>query len=212
MTKPGPTFASEQFAALLAGLRQPLRSLGFRAAGQRWTIASADAIGLIEFQRSRAGPQESIRFTVNVGVRYQLLASFFDADAGRTPPKIEHCHWHDRIGFLMPERHDHWWTIDAKTDCRRLIDDLGDVLRRYAVPAIMCRLSREELLRELRLPTFRGATTLQRLMYLSVAARDAGDAKLANDAASELEQGAKGRPWERTVEVHLRKLAQTPKA
>jgi len=212
MSKPGPNSAPAHFAALLASLREPLRSLGFRTAGQRWTFDSQDAIGLIEFQRSRASSQGAIRFTVNVGVEYRLLSNFFGASSVGAPPKIEHCHWRDRLGFLMPEQHDLWWTIDSETDCHRLSEVLSGALRRYAVPTIMSRLSAKELLQELRLPTFRGATALQRLMYLSVAARAAGESELAQDAASELERNAKGRPWERTVEVHLRKLSQMPLA
>jgi hypothetical protein len=82
----------------------------------------------IGFQASMWGNANSGRFTINVGVTHpQMYALFVRRPIAKNPSSS---HWPitQRIGFLMPEKHDHWWSVDETTDVSMLGKEVATTL------------------------------------------------------------------------------------
>jgi hypothetical protein len=123
-----------------------LRELGFKGSGQRYHLPVPGHYALLGFQKMRFGTRHDVMFTIN------LLAcshAAWTALVARTPhygPKpilgahYEEPIWSERIGFLLPEPHDHWWHVLDDTDTAALADDVIGVVRTYGMPALLARL------------------------------------------------------------------------
>jgi hypothetical protein len=208
MKMPGSRSATLQFTNLLSSLRAELRAAGFRSSGHRWTIESPETIGVLDFQRSSSSSRQSVRFTINLGVFSRPVARFLRSDSAHHAPRIEDCHWRQRIGLLLPQHSDHWWTISPECDLTALSEELRHVLREFAIPAVVSRLSAPALLNELQHGEISGVTKVDRMVYLIILARVLGRAALAAETSTTLANDAQGRPWQRTAEIHLRRIAE----
>ncbi|MEY9167791.1 hypothetical protein ABIE78_005910 [Sinorhizobium fredii] len=84
-----------------------LRSVGFLRHGQTWNRRTDGVVQVISVQRSMNNTELDSRFTVNIGVT-----------PGTRPTNArvaEHdCRARQRIGFLRPERQDHWYRYQPK--------------------------------------------------------------------------------------------------
>ncbi|WP_037434301.1 DUF4304 domain-containing protein [Sinorhizobium fredii] len=79
-----------------------LGSVGFLRHGQTWNRRMDGVVQVIALQRSMTNTELDSRFTVNIGVT---------PDTRPTKASVaEHeCQARQRIGFLRPERQDHWY-------------------------------------------------------------------------------------------------------
>ena len=183
-----------------------MKEHGFSRKGPTFYRRERDNWGVVTFQKSTTSTAERVRFTVNLGVTSGRLVEFFSGRSQDTPPSVWVCPWRERVGFLLPERQDTWWTIDATTSRDELGRAVTDLLRSVVIPAVQQHLT-DEALRDLwltgRAP---GATDIQRLLCLSVLLKDLGPADRLDDVITELRRKAAGTATAATVEDHLRQL------
>jgi hypothetical protein len=163
------TTAARAFKDLVDQIAGALRKRGFARRGTILFHERGENSGLIEFQKSQKTRPEAVLFTVNLGVVSGRLARFFSVPLSRgRPPEPSKWHWRVRLGFLLPEGQDQWWSLRGGSEVRQVREKIEDALVRLALPEIEEHL-RDESLRDLWL-TGRspGLTDVQRLKNLAV--------------------------------------------
>jgi hypothetical protein len=142
--------ARDAVKLLLAEHLQPLlKERGFRKKGLTFYRQVGGNFALINFQKSTSSTQDFVKFTINLGVFSQRLhAARGDApqsaDETAIPNEID-CHLRTRIGALLPERNDAWWSLFRVGDGPELGAQLVDILKKVALPFLDARTSDEGL-------------------------------------------------------------------
>jgi hypothetical protein len=145
--EPGAPDAREKVAAMLKNRVAPaLRSMGFKGSGQNYHLPVPGYYALLGFQKMRFGTRHDVMFTINLlACSHDDWAALIEARPHYGPKPILGAHYEDpvwsmRIGFLMPEPHDHWWQVLDDTDTEALADEVIGVLEQYGVPALRAHL------------------------------------------------------------------------
>ena len=162
--------SAQAFKELVAQIGDALKERAFTRYGPTFSQERGGNWGLIEFQRSQKTSADKIVFTVNLGVVSGRLARFFSVplEKGGRPPGTSEWHWRQRLGFLLPERQDQWWTVGDGSEVDLVCQTIREALLGLALPEIDKHLQ-DESLRDLWL-TGRspGLTNVQRLKSLAV--------------------------------------------
>lgn len=124
-----------------------LRALGFKGSGQRFTLPSETHWAFVGFQRSAWSDRTALRFTINLTVvskeewkraraDHSYLGERPQANAAAGGPA-----WDERIGFLMPERRDHWWSMGAGEPSEGVAAGVIDAVERFALPELLRQIA-----------------------------------------------------------------------
>lgn len=119
-----------------------LRQMGFKGSGQSFTLPSETHWVLLGFQKSRASNAKDVLFTVNVTVVSKRAWVEARSDRSYVPerPSANIFYgpfaWQRRIGDLLPDRQDRWWTVDTRVSMESVKVEVVDAIRTYALPAI----------------------------------------------------------------------------
>jgi hypothetical protein len=116
--------------ALLTGLRDALKSAGFRKRGAVFHRASADVVHLIGLQSSIDSPGQIPRVTINLAIWSKPFA-----ERG-TEPSVIASQWRCRLGDVMPARSDVWWTLSGKDAVAPAVREIVLALKAYGIPAL----------------------------------------------------------------------------
>src|SRR5579864_6927022 len=170
-------------AASKAAFHGGLRQAGFRRQGNHLHCQSGGLIHAFNFQASRGMAVPNGAFTVNLlGSSEHLYRSW----AGHVPanPATMFFPIQRRIGSLMPEREDRWWS--AETDAAIISQEVADALVTYGLPFFDAFPSADALLAQLRdrSRVQRGLMTDARLVH-AMLAKEKG---LDNEAAQQLRE------------------------
>lgn len=116
-------------------LRPRLRKAGFRAAGPTFRRMVSGNWQIVNVQWD-SRPIGSIRFAINLGVASRRAAAA-DIEGWETR-HLSHweCDLHWRLGALVHNGHDHWWSIDAQTPLAPLGNQLVQYLESAAFPQL----------------------------------------------------------------------------
>jgi hypothetical protein len=110
-----------------------LKERGYRKVGISF-YRPGDVVRIINFQRSQRNDTGEHRFTVNVSFFSQGLHALWTGNAAPKNPCTVMPALTQRIGHLMPDDLDHWWSVTAQT----IPSELGAVVtaatRDYALP------------------------------------------------------------------------------
>lgn len=103
--------AQHRFDSMVKDHLAPLlKAAGFKKQGlnfrRRWGEDGTGGWHVINIQKSQWGNRDLVNFTVNLGLACDLYTRYQGRDPVKPPTQPECC-WRERIGFLMPERHDH---------------------------------------------------------------------------------------------------------
>ena len=113
-----------------------------------------------------------------------------------------------RLGHLLPEHRDIWWSIDADTS----LEDLGQEIQRTLIELAIPELERymcDEALRDLWLSGISpGLTDFQRLMNVSVLLKMLGPEDALPTVLEDLRRVSAGKPSAAVAEVHIQRLAE----
>jgi hypothetical protein len=97
---------------------------------------------LLGFQKSRASNAKDVRFTVNVTVvskrawvEARSERSYLSERPSANSPYGAFAR-QLRIGHLLPDRQDKWWTVDTRASMESVKVEVLDAIRTYALPAI----------------------------------------------------------------------------
>lgn len=134
-------------AALKERIAPGLRAQGLIGSRQHFHLPNAHGdLALLGFQRWRYNDAELARVTANV--------AFYGAEewseartkepwlpALPSPNEEYFVGWHERVGFLLPYPHDHWWSVtSARDDAALLASDVLAVVEAYVLPQLQARI------------------------------------------------------------------------
>lgn len=111
-----------------------LKPLGYRKSGASFLRDCGDVILVVQLQKSQKTTPDTLVVTLNLGIFSRVVASRI----GRllTTPTIVDCHWQERIGFLMPERYDKWWSASTEAEACTVAEELDEALHTFGLPAL----------------------------------------------------------------------------
>jgi Domain of unknown function (DUF4304) len=135
--------APDRFGDLLrARLAPALRELGFVGSGSTYRLPIPESFALLGFQRSRYNDRSSVSFTLNLAAGSTATWEVARRDypflpkQPSTTPRYPGGLWHARLGMLLPEPRDVWWTVDRDTDLDALAAEVVTMVRDHAMPAL----------------------------------------------------------------------------
>ncbi|MEI2454819.1 MULTISPECIES: DUF4304 domain-containing protein [Lysobacter] len=121
-------------AVVASGLAPLLKSHGFAKAGRSFHRRHGDRWQVVNVQASSGNSAAQARFTLNLG----LYIPEIEVLAGNAPlagkPKEYECTLRERIGALMPQARDHWWTLAPDSDPALLAPELADAFAAHGLP------------------------------------------------------------------------------
>ncbi len=200
--------AAEAFEQLLKDVSASLRNAGWSRAGKTLYIEKCNNWVLINFQKSQKSTSKNLLFTVNIGICSRRLAEFFTPEKVDVRPAVEDCHWRRRVGLLLPDHSDKWWSIDDRTPLGDLVEEIRSCLEQKAIPELeryACDKDMQLLWLSGHSP---GLTDIQRLMYLSVLLKAAGSPEEMQAVLRELVEVSDGKPVASTVKHHVKLLQE----
>src|SRR5687767_13291878 len=100
MTEPRATLLN---IARIVGTR--LSAHGFSRRGLTLLKRAGESTALVNLQSSTSSSSERLKFTVNIGIKFEGLLS--EREKKSTSVWDSHVQW--RIGQLLPQRNDNWW-------------------------------------------------------------------------------------------------------
>jgi hypothetical protein len=117
------------------GLAPALKQAGFQRHSMNFSQQDGEALQVINVQLNRYNSSVSGSFTINVGVDIARVAELLP---GRLPmpenPKEYFCLLRERVGMLMPDGRDHWWTVTPETKIEEMSEELVNAWKTYIAP------------------------------------------------------------------------------
>lgn len=174
-----------------------LKTKKFALKGACFCVFKEGNYGLLDFQKSQRSTADEVLFTINIGICSMKLLKFFHPDFTdlKFKPRIVDCHWRERIGFLLPEKDDKWWSIPKDIDLRKdLLPEIREVILQLALPKIEAKISDEMLVDEWVSDRSPGLTDIQRLTHLLVLLKNTDKESLVSVYVDELKRKLEGNP------------------
>jgi hypothetical protein len=107
------------------GLVPLLKRAGFRKHGTHYARTKYEALQLVNIQSSQFNMGSQGRFTLNIGVHFSSVArAMFGSDPMPVPPREHYCLLRRRVGMLLEEKVNHWWTVTPQTDVSAVAAEL----------------------------------------------------------------------------------------
>ena len=128
--------------SIVAAMAETLRPAGFKKTGLNFARPVNDVIQLISLQSSVSSTASTLKVTVNIGVWLPILAEDWQK------PDVWESHWNSRIGFLMPERNDFWWSVSSEPEASVTALQISEAIQRFVFPQLE-RLATSDTLVEL---------------------------------------------------------------
>jgi hypothetical protein len=184
----------------------PLKTLGFTKLHNTFYYPYKDNLGIMNFQKSNKSNSKEIIFTLNAGIWSKRIQNFLGQVSQNKKPDIWDAHWRVRIGNLLPEKNDVWWTITKGTNIEELGNTILSMVKDYVFPAILEFIS-DEALRDLWLSSKSPSLTeFDRLLYLAVLLKQIGPLENLDTTIKKLKEVTKNKPSAITAAVFIEKL------
>jgi len=186
-----------------------LEPLSFHAHGSRFVRAVDGGLRQVIHLHGRSNPRERL-YTVNLGVWSPELADFFariDTRANfafpsrdpRAPDEVD-CHWRQRLGFLIEDPADLWWSID---DARSPIE----LLVEYGLPALHRVSTREGMERSFLVGESERVRTAKELAFASVLMATRGWSAQLEQIVGDIRRRVRPTPvWKEFVDAYEQAL------
>lgn len=110
------------------GIAPVVQPLGFRRCAPHYLCAHGDLYHCIHFQGSQWGSADHGKFTINLAVTGAALYTAYTGKPLPANPATVLWPIQERIGFFLPGRRDHWWSVDADTDLDALAEEVSSAL------------------------------------------------------------------------------------
>lgn len=185
--------AVENYKKIINDVTPSLRERGFKKSGASFYLQNEESWGIVNFQKSTKSSSEHIVFTVNLGVASKRLLKLSSTLHVGSRPGIWDCHWQERLGHLLEEKKDVWWTVEYQTPIDQLSHQIQEYIFNFGVSEVLKYMS-DESLRALWLSDKSPSLTkIQRLKYLSVLLKEIGPRELLDSVQDELQRTAGNR-------------------
>ncbi len=97
----------------------------FKRSGRNFLRVDAESVAVLNVQASRSNLGATGKFTVNLGRYFPSVARAVGDPDFQGALKEYDCQVRERIGFLLPNKLDHWWEIGPQTNIERLAVDVA---------------------------------------------------------------------------------------
>lgn len=118
---------------VLAALSACLKPRGFVKSGSTFRQRNSDTICIVSLQSSTSSTAALAKVTVNLGVHVPALQ---DPQRPEKNPSSSSTHWNQRIGHLMPENNDIWWSIHSIEEAGLVASEIARCVERFGIPAL----------------------------------------------------------------------------
>ena len=110
------------------------KPLGYKKRARSLLLPVADLYHVINFQGSQWGSADNGEFTISLRVIWRYFHEHYceypiPDNTASIMPSVD-----QRIGFLMPQKLDHWWHVDRNTIVALLAAEIRFVLQEFAFP------------------------------------------------------------------------------
>jgi hypothetical protein len=147
----------------LLAMKACLKPHGYSKSGATFRLRSSEIVRIISLQSSVDSTSVLAKVTVNIGVHILALQ---DPQRPEKNPSVWSTHWNHRIGELMPENNDMWWSIRNAAEAAAVAAEITRCVEQYALSAL-AQVSTVQALRQVwesgRSP---GLTEGQRIRHL----------------------------------------------
>lgn len=135
LVTPAPEDMRPMFEQMLKEVAATLSEEGVKKRGRDLVWQSDECWGVLHFQKDRQDLLEEQKFTVDVGIASKRILRF-DSIAGDRAPHAHECCWRRRLGQILKNPTDLWWSITDHWTFRNAVDDVTDLLQKEAMPAM----------------------------------------------------------------------------
>ena len=121
----------------------------------------------LTFRRVGTLHNDEKSFTINLAMASKRILAYC-GEATAAPPPAYACHWaNTRIGSLMPDRRDKWWTLSDESSYAPIASEVTKAVAKLTIPLIKPHLTEQGLL-ELWASKTPGGFELPNLKYKSI--------------------------------------------
>lgn len=195
--------SQEMYKSILSYIEDFLKRQTFVKKGDTFYHFSSDNWGLINIQKEQLSQSREIRFTINLGICSNSIRAFFDNNIN-IKPKIEECHWRQRIGILLYNK-DHWWFINDNSRIDQIVSEVKSALNEYAIPEIKQYISDESLEKYWLSGKALGITDFDRYIYLTILMKYKKRDNL-KEVIDLFIKFSRGRGTENSARIHVQEL------
>jgi hypothetical protein len=128
------TVSSTYVDQVISTVAPLLKGLGYRKQGRRFLLASELSTAHIRFQSSQWNHAERTRFTISLGRYFESIARKNGEEIVLDSSKQRRMHVGIRIGHLLPQQADHWWSIANDEDVPKVAAEVVSALRDFGLP------------------------------------------------------------------------------
>jgi hypothetical protein len=114
------------------GLAPALKQAGFQRHSMNFSRQDGEA-QVINVQLNRWNSSLSGSFTINVGVDIARVAELLPVRLPM-PENPKEYSWRRRVGMLMPDGRDHWWTVTPETKIEEMSEELVNAWTTHIAP------------------------------------------------------------------------------
>ena len=141
--------AQDHFKEMLRGQIAPaIRAEGLKGSGSEYSLPDPNYLAMLGFQRSTHSNAAELKVTVNLKVVSRSAWADARSEISFLPvsPRVNVRYsgapeWTTRIGLLMSQPHDHWWTLRAEDDPVPIASEIMVTVRTLAIPALRDQIS-----------------------------------------------------------------------
>lgn len=199
---------SSIYQSLLGLLFSIIKEQGFKKKDNTFFINEHNNWGIINFQKSSKSNDKELFFTINLGVINQSIYSFLSGLTEIQKTSVLDAHWRIRIGHLLPQNKDYWWSLNQNTPIEGIVKEVAEVLITVAIPRIK-ELTDDQILRDFWLsskPAF--LTESQKNLYLAILIKKNGPEELLLPTIKKILE-LQDNPSTLTFQYYIDKLLKT---
>jgi len=145
-------------------------------------------------------------FTINLGIASKRIGSYY-GDAPDSPPPSYACHWETRIGSLMPDNRDKWWTLSDEPSYCTVEIEVQKAVAELAIPLVKPH-STEQGLFELWVSKMPGYFEYPTLKYKSILLAEQGKFDALPEILLRIREICRGKSAESGAEKHIAELRE----
>ena len=116
------------------GIAPLLKGHGFKKKARNFYRSFDDRVDIINVQASRYNEGTKGEFTINLGVYFPAIAEITEAIPVKGIPKEYNCTVRKRIGGVLDDRQDIWWSVDTATNLEEVAFELATKVENFCLP------------------------------------------------------------------------------
>ena len=118
---------------VLFALTTCLKPRGYVKSGSTFRLRSPEIVSIVSMQSSTSSTSALAKVTINLGIHVLALQ---DPQRPEKNPSTSSAHWHQRIGQLMPEKNDVWWSIHTIDEAGSVAAEVVRRVEQFGLPAL----------------------------------------------------------------------------